>query len=112
MKKSNLFQVFLFAALVVISLISFDGCSSGSNVGDVVCDYGTVLCDVSTGLCHNVPGIPPQVCDYLDLACINLNTLCQMRDSTDSPKFQTALVNIEDITAKLRQWKLAQNYKK
>lgn len=111
MKKSNIFQTVLFAALVSLSLISFS-CSSGSNVGDVVCDYGSVLCDVSAGLCHNIPNVPPVVCDYLDLACINLNTLCDLRDSTDTPKFKAALVNIEDITQKLRQWHLAQGFKK
>lgn len=103
------FQIILFLTLVLLSIYSFNGCSSGQSVGDVVCDYGGVLCDVSTTLCHEVPGVPPVVCDYLDLACYNLNTLCTMRDSTDSVAYQTALINLQDITVKLREWKFARS---
>lgn len=112
MKKSNLFQVLLFAVLLTFSFISFPSCSTSTSVGDVVCDYGTVLCDVSTSLCTDIPGIPPVVCNYLDLACYNLNTLCQLRDSTESPKYQAAIENIQDLTIKLKQWKLAHANKK
>lgn len=100
----------LFAVLLVItSLFSFTSCSSGTNIGDVVCDYGSVLCDVSTTLCNDIPGVPSEVCNYLDLACYNLETICQMRDSTDTVKFQNAVSNIKLATEKLRAWKVARS---
>jgi hypothetical protein len=115
MKNFNaLFSRMSLSLLIVITLIvlsfGFTSCSSGNNVGDVVCDYGTVLCDVSTTICDEIPGVPDQVCDYLNLACYNLNVICEMRDSTDHVKYQTALNNIQDLTLKLKQWKSA--YKK
>lgn len=109
MKKiSSVFTRVSIYLLMIITFIvlsfSFVGCSSGSNVGDVVCDYGAVLCDVSTTLCKDIPGVPSEVCNYLDLACYNLNVICELRDSTETVKYQNALSNIQDITAKLKQW--------
>ncbi len=101
-------KVFLLFA-VLFSLVSFTSCSNSSNVGDIVCDYGSVLCDVSTTLCRDVPGVPDQVCNYLDLACYNLNTICELRDSTGSVKYQQALNNIQFITEKLKTWQAAQS---
>lgn len=105
----SLLLVILFS--LVVSFI-VPGCSSGQNAGDIVCDYGTVLCDVSTTLCNDIPGVPPQVCNYLDLACYNLNTICDMRDSTDTIQYQTALTNIQTLTAKLRAWKVSREVPK
>lgn len=102
MKKFSLLIVF------IVSLLGFSGCSSNPNVGDVVCDYGTVLCDVSTSICRDIPGVPSQVCNYLDLACYNLNTLCTYRDSTESTKYQNALSNLQNVTSKLREWHYSQ----
>jgi len=109
MKTFN--QVFKHVSIYLMLLISFivlsfslTGCSTGNDVGEVVCDYGTVLCDVSTTLCFEVPGVPDEVCNYLNLACYNLNVICEMRDSTDAVRYQQALSNIQDITVKLRQW--------
>lgn len=102
---------FIYIVLLSIGLISLNSCS-GTNVGEVVCDYGTVLCDVSTTLCTQIPGVPEPVCNYLDLACYNLETLCQLRDSTESTRYQTALSNLNDITAKLRQWQVSNALKK
>jgi hypothetical protein len=96
-------QLAIIFALAVLFLY---GCS-GSTVTDKVCDYGTVLCDVSTTLCTEIPGVPNEVCNYLDLACFNLNQLCDLRDSTESKNYQTALSNLEKITMKLREWKAA-----
>jgi len=98
----------LFALLLVSSLLLLSpGCSSGSNVGDVVCDYGNVLCDVSTTLCNDIPGVPSEVCNYLDLACYNLQQICDLRDSTETTAYQNAVSNIKLATEKLRAWKLA-----
>lgn len=104
-------KTFLFAVIVSISLFFVPGCSSGQNVGDIVCDYGDVLCDVSTTICRDIPGVPYQVCTYLDLACYNLNTICELRDSTDAVKYQNALSNIKLATEKLRAWHLANSNK-
>jgi len=97
----NIFS--LFIGLFIVTSLSFTACS-GSNTSQIVCDYGNVLCDVSTTMCTQIPGIPPQVCNYLDLACYNLNQLCALRDSTDSFKYKQALSNLETITAKLQAW--------
>lgn len=96
----------MIIAFIVLSF-SFSGCSSGTNVGNVVCDYGAVLCDVSTTLCNDIPGVPSEVCNYLDLACYNLNVICELRDSTETVKYQNALSNIQDLTYKLKQWHAA-----
>ena len=105
----NLYSKFIAALLITISIILFTfilpGCSSGTNVPDVICDYGAVLCDVSTNLCAEIPGVPPQVCDYLNLACYNLNVICELRDTPDSIAFQNALSNIQFATEKLTEWK-------
>ena len=101
----NLFITLLLA----LSLFSLQGCNQ--NTADVVCDYGTVLCDVSTTMCTQIPGIPEPVCNYLDLACYNLNQLCLLRDSVDTPKYQAALFNIQDVTNKLREWNSKQAQK-
>jgi hypothetical protein len=103
MKKVNLF----FIGLILFVSLSFTSCNP--NVPEIVCDYGTVLCDVSTTICRDIPGVPPVVCNYLDLACYNLNTLCVMRDQPESFAYQNALQNIQDITSKLRTWKVAQD---
>jgi hypothetical protein len=101
-------SILLFALLLFASLFT-PGCSSGSNVGDVVCDYGNVLCDVSTTICEDIPGVPSEVCNYLDLACYNLQTICDLRDSTETTAFKSAVLNIQLATEKLRAWKLAQS---
>ena len=93
----------LFIGFFIITSFSFTGCS-GSNTSQIVCDYGNVLCDVSTTMCTQIPGIPPQVCNYLDLACYNLNQLCALRDSTDSVRYKLAISNLETITARLQEW--------
>ena len=103
---------FLLILFVSFTLFTLPGCSSGSNVGDIVCDYGDVLCDVSTTLCRDIPGVPNQVCNYLDLACYNLNTICELRDSTDAVQYQNALSNIKLATEKLRAWHVANNQNK
>ena len=106
--------VLLFSAIIVSIFLSFGltSCSSGQSAGDIVCDYGAVLCDVSTTLCNDIPGVPPQVCNYLDLACYNLNVICDMRDSTETIQYQTALTNIQTLTAKLRAWKVSREVPK
>lgn len=106
--------VLLFSAIIISIFLSFglSGCSSGQNAGDIVCDYGTVLCDVSTSLCNDIPGVPNEVCNYLDLACYNLTVICDMRDSTETIKYQNALTNIQTLTAKLRAWKVARDVPK
>ena len=53
MKSKN----FLIVLVMSFTLLILPGCS-GSNVSDVVCDYGTVVCDVSTTLCTEIPGVP------------------------------------------------------
>lgn len=100
MKKSILFLS------LIISLLFIPACSQSTN--EIVCDYGTVLCDVSTTLCTQIPGIPSEVCTYLDLACYNLDQLCALQDSTDNIKYQVALSNLQTITAKLRNWQTSQ----
>lgn len=107
MKKflnATIVQIFLIGSLLFVGFLN-TGCSNSNQVIDKVCDYGSVLCDVSTSLCTQVPGVPEPVCQYLDLACYNLNELCMLRDSTiDDPKVQNALNNLTEITAKLREW--------
>lgn len=105
---SGFFHIALFLMLLITFIIasfSLTSCSSGPNVGEVVCDYGNVLCDVSTTICRDIPGVPDEVCTYLDLACYNLNTICELRDSTETKKFSDAVSNIRLATEKLRQWK-------
>ena len=100
---------FLIVSLVMFfTFLSVPGCS-GSNVSDVVCDYGSTVCDISTTLCTEIPGVPTEVCTYLNLACNNLDVLCAQRDSTESTKYQTALSNLQNLTDKLRQWKQARD---
>jgi len=104
-------QFFLLAVIISIIVSMFPGCSAGTNTGDVVCDYGTVLCDVSTTLCADIPGVPDEVCSYLNLACYNLNVICDLRDSTETVQYKTAVANLEKITAKLEAWKVTINKK-
>lgn len=116
MKNKNYFNIAnSFLMIIILSIVlSFlaPGCSSGQNAGEIVCDYGTVLCDVSTTLCRDIPGVPNEVCNYLDLACYNLNTICDMRDSTETVKYQQALTNIQNLTEKLREWKVSREVPK
>lgn len=76
---------------------------------NVVCDYGAVVCDISTTLCYDIPGVPDEVCTYLNLACYNLDQICLYRDSTQSTRYQVALTNLQNITFKFKQWKLARD---
>lgn len=100
MKKNKISILFIFSFL---SVFIISGCSQ--NTSEVICDYGSILCDVSTTICDQIPGVPVEVCNYLDLACYNLDQLCILRDSTESPKYQLALSNLQSITDKLRDWK-------
>ena len=101
---------FLLGLILLIFGFTFQSCSPETT--EIVCDYGTVLCDVSTTMCNQIPGIPEPVCDYLNLACYNLDQLCQLRDSTDSPKYEAALFNLQSLTDKLKQWNEGQASKK
>lgn len=101
-----------FSIVLILFMFSFLFQSCSPETTEIVCDYGTVLCDVSTTMCNQIPGIPEPVCDYLNLACYNLDQLCQLRDSTDSPKYQAALFNLQSLTDKLRSWNDNQASKK
>lgn len=107
--KISILTIFIAAAVFVSLITTQTACTPQTS--EVVCDYGSVLCDVSTTICTQIPGVPDQVCTYLNLACYNLDQLCQLRDSTDSPKYEKALSNIQDLTVKLRQWQLSQTNK-
>lgn len=109
MKLANFLNLFLLVALLSFTLLSFTSCSSSNNIGDIVCDYGTSLCEVSTALCNDIPGVPPKVCDYLDLACYNLTTICELRDSDpeEEPRLAKALENLQLATEKLQEFKLS-----
>jgi hypothetical protein len=111
-KKNVIAQMFLLILFVITSTIFLPGCSSGSNVGEIVCNYGTTLCDVGTVMCNDIPGVPPEVCNYLDLACYNLNVICSMADDPENPAIQKAASNIEQLTEKLRTWKVARDLEK
>jgi hypothetical protein len=100
------FKLFFASLFIIISVSFFSGCSQ--DTGQIVCDYGTILCDVSKTLCTQIPGVPDEVCTYLDLACYNLDQLCLLRDSTDNVKYQVALTNLQNITYKLKEWKSKQ----
>lgn len=99
----------LLILVLTFSLLTLPSCSQSTS--EIICDYGGVLCDVSTTMCTQIPGIPVPVCNYLDLACYNLNQLCLYRDSIDTPAYQMALLNLQDVTEKLREWNTKQAQK-
>lgn len=97
----------LILTLVIFISLSLVNCSGG-HIPAVVCDYGQTVCSVSQTICRDIPGIPPEVCNYLDLACYNLDQLC--RYNPESVEYKSAVISLENITNKLNTW--SRSYKK
>lgn len=88
------------ASIILIAGLSFS-CSSG-NIPAAVCDYGSTVCDISQTVCREIPGLDPKVCDYLDLACYNLDQLCKY--PVESREYRSAVISLDQIKSKLQTW--------
>jgi len=73
----NLLKIIYRIALIFTLAFLFIRCGTIPKPPDVVCEYGTTICDFTDQLCTNYSEqLPPEFCYYTQLACINLNFLC------------------------------------
>lgn len=86
---------------LIASMIFFNSCSNG-NVPVAICDYGSTVCDISQTVCREIPGLDPKICDYLDLACYNLDQLCKY--PVDSREYRSAVISLDNIKSRLQTW--------
>jgi len=82
---------FLYVVIILISLFSFQSCTT-IQIPDQVCTYGTMVCETGTYICENYE-IPEPICMYFNIACVSLNTLCELQP--DTPEYDIALENLK-----------------
>lgn len=89
------------AILIFASLTLFTNCSGGQPP-EAVCNYGAIVCDAGSYLCDNFPQIPAEICTYFNLACLNLQVLCNSEPG--SAEYETALDGLEKSNASIDAW--------
>lgn len=68
--------------LIPVLLLGLTACAGSGQVSGEVCAVGAIVCNVSSIICESVPELPPEVCKFLDIACINLNLICATEPGT------------------------------
>ena len=101
----NLFVTIVFVFLFIPFL--FVGCSGVPTLNPEVCEVGGIICEVGYSLCETGT-VPPAVCAYLNIACINLDLLCT--EPPGSVKYEKAKEDLKNAKVDLNIWMKA--YKK
>lgn len=68
-------KILLSLVTIPLFVFTFTNCGTTPSIPEPICDYGAILCDFGEELC-NSGVIPPDICYYVNLSCINLNYLC------------------------------------
>ena len=106
----KLIKSYLTVFYFIVLTISFSFIKCGENppqLSPEVCRVGTMICDISQNICSSFP-IPSQVCNYLDLACVNINVLCN--STPGSPAYKQAEKNLQENSDMINE--SIQKYKK
>ena len=85
--------------LIIALLFGITACGSSGQVPNEVCEIGAIVCDISETILVNFPELPVEVRQYLKIACLNLELLCETAPGTT--EHAAAVESLKQVNVKL-----------